>query len=235
MPSESNWRSVKSETHENYLKTIYHLQASGIDPNVQELSTRLGVSPPAVSKMLRHLATHHLVVYTPYQPVSLTPLGEKVALEVVRHHRLLELYLVQNLGYGWDQVHEEAERLEHYISEEFEDTIDRLLGYPTVDPHGDPIPTRDGSVPRIVTVTLDCQENGACVVIRRVADEDPNLLRYLAERGIRPGTVLVVVDREPFGGSLRLNITGREERITPEASRYVFVEPASCGAGGPEN
>ena len=122
--------------------------------------------------MLRHLAKHQLVAYTPYQPVHLTPIGEKIALETIRHHRLLELYLMESLGYGWEQVHSEAERLEHHISEEFEASIERLLGFPAFDPHGDPIPTRDGRMPPLVTATLAAQEDGARLVIRRVTDED---------------------------------------------------------------
>ena len=220
----ANWIAIKSEAIENYLKTIYHLQAAGIEPSVMEISSRLDVSAPAVSKMLRHLSKHQLVTYKPYQPVALTDLGERVALEVIRHHRLLELYLTETLGYGWEQVHAEAERLEHHISEAFEDTIDRLLGFPAFDPHGDPIPGRDGTVPRIITTALDAQADGSHLILRRVTDEEPELLRYFAERGLRPGTALTLVDREPFGGSLHVCVGGRDERITPYAARHLFVE-----------
>jgi DtxR family Mn-dependent transcriptional regulator len=226
MSQESSWSNIKSEALENYLKTIFLLTSSGIDASVQEISTRVGVSAAGVSKMLKHLAKHRLVHYVPYQPVVLTELGERVAVEVVRHHRLLEVYLMETLGYGWEKVHSEAERLEHHISEEFEDAIDRLLGFPAFDPHGDPIPTRDGRMPRPVTSTLEAQVAGSAVVIRRVTDEDEALLIYFAERGLRPGTVLSLVDREPFGGSLHLHVNGQVVRITPQAARNIFVEPA---------
>jgi DtxR family transcriptional regulator, Mn-dependent transcriptional regulator len=222
---ETTWPAIKSEALENYLKTIYELSASATEASAQEIAVRVGVSAPAVSKMLRHLAQHHLVDYTPYQPVTLTALGERVALEVIRHHRLLELYLMESLGYGWEQVHDEAERLEHHISEEFEASIERMLGFPAFDPHGDPIPTRDGKVPRTVTANLDSQPDGTEMVVRRVTDEDSALLLYLGDRGLRPGAYLHLMDREPFGGSLRVNVDGHEERVSPEAARNVFVEP----------
>jgi DtxR family transcriptional regulator, Mn-dependent transcriptional regulator len=227
MVDQMSWPQIKSEAIENYLKAIYQLNAEGIEASGQEIAARIGVSPPAASKMFRHLAKHHLVNHTPYQAVVLTELGKEIALEVIRHHRLLELYLVEALGYGWESVHMEAERLEHHISEDFEDTIDRLLGHPTLDPHGDPIPSRDGTIPRVVVDTLASQEDGACMVVRRVTDEDSQLLRYLAERDLRPGKHVHLIDREPFGGSLRIEVAGHESRISPEAARHVFVEPAT--------
>ncbi|HEX5322563.1 MAG TPA: metal-dependent transcriptional regulator, partial [Capsulimonadaceae bacterium] len=147
-----------------------------------------------------------------------------IALEVIRHHRLIELYLTQSMGYDWDKVHDEAERLEHHISEEFEETIERLLGYPEFDPHGDPIPTRDGKVAPPITDTLHEQAAGAHVVVRRVTDENDELLRYLAARNIRPGAVIQLLEREPFGGSLLVRLAAGEQRISPEAARHIFVE-----------
>ncbi len=215
---------VASEPMENYLKAIYHLSSAGRGAQVQDIAAQVGVSAPGVTKMLQHLARHCLVDHTPYQPVHLTPLGEKVALETIRHHRLLELYLMETLGYGWEQVHSEAERLEHHISEDFEAAIERLLGDPAFDPHGDPIPTRDGRLPPPVTQTLETQPDGARVVVRRVTDEDPELLRYFAARNLRPGAPVCLLDREPFGGPLRLRVGDREERVSPDAARHVFVE-----------
>lgn len=228
------WERIKSEALENYLKTIFQLTSSGEEATVQEISARMAVSAAGVSKMLKHLAKHSLIVYVPYQPVVLTELGERVAVEVVRHHRLLEVYLMETLGYGWEKVHSEAERLEHHISEEFEDAIDRLLGFPAYDPHGDPIPTRDGRMPRMITSTLESQSIGTSLVVRRVTDEDEALLLYFAERGLRPGTNVVIIDREPFGGSLQISVRDQVVRITPDAARNVFVEleTASSLEGG---
>ena len=230
MTQPSTWPTIKSEALENYLKTIYQISAIGAEASVQEISVRIGVTAPAVSKMLRHLVKHHLVTQVPYQPAALTPLGEAVALEVIRHHRLLELYLTETLGYGWEKVHEEAERLEHHISEEFEASIERLLGFPEFDPHGDPIPTRDGKMPVPVTETLEMQVLDAHVVVRRVTDENPELLCYLAELGLRPGTAVHLLAREPFGGSLHVRIGEREVRVSPQAARNVFVERIVLGS-----
>lgn len=217
--------TVQSEQVQNYLKAIYAATVGDEGASQIEIAGQVGVSPSGVSKMLRQLERHGLITYEPYRPVHLTPTGRKIALEIIRHHRLLELYLMQSLGYSWEQVHQEAERLEHHISEEFEDSIDRLMGYPRFDPHGDPIPTRDGDVPPEVRTTLDSQLVGTRVVIRRVTDENRDLLRYLGERGLRPGVLLTLAGREPFGGSLIVRVDELEVRVSPEAGRHIFVEP----------
>ena len=171
-------QKVTTEVVENYLKAIYHARADeGASP--QTIAAQMRVSASAVSKMLRHLEGLNLVVYAPYKPVQLTPAGEQIALEIIRHHRLLEAYLVQSLSYGWERAHAEADRLEHHISEEFEERIERLLGYPEFDPHGDPIPTRDGRIAARVTTSLASLTPPAKVVVRRVTDEDAALLKYL--------------------------------------------------------
>jgi DtxR family transcriptional regulator, Mn-dependent transcriptional regulator len=224
MPETFITSEFASESIQNYLKAIYQLGYAGHGAAGQDIAGTMKVSAPGVTKMLHHLASHQLVTYTPYQPVYLTELGEKVALEVIRHHRLLELYLMQSLGYGWEHVHAEAERLEHHISEEFESTIEKLLGFPEYDPHGDPIPTRDGHMPPVATQTLAAQSVGTKLIIKRVIDEDPDLLVYLAERNLRPGTVAIVEDREPFNGSLQLKVAEKQERISPDAAKCVFVE-----------
>jgi DtxR family Mn-dependent transcriptional regulator len=225
MPTSLNANGYASESIQNYLKVIYHLNSIGARATGQEIAITLKVSHPGVTKMLKHLAANKLVSYTPYQPVCLTELGEKIALEVIRHHRLLELYLTESLGYGWEKVHAEAEKLEHHISEDFETTIEKILGFPEFDPHGDPIPSRDGSMPAISTETLNSQPDGRTVIVRRVVDEDPNLLIYLAELNIRPKILVTIEGREPFGGSIRLAVAGKSERISPDAARSVFVEP----------
>ena len=216
--------TIKSEPVQNYLKAIYAAMDGDGGASQIEIAALVGVTQSGVSKMLRQLERHGLITYEPYHPVHLTELGRRAALETIRHHRLLELYLMQNLGFSWEQVHQEAERLEHHISEEFEDCIDRMMGYPQFDPHGDPIPTRDGQMPPEVRTTLESQPVGAHVVIRRVTDEIRELLTYLAERGLRPGVVLTVSDREPFGGSLIVTMDEHQVRISPEAGKHIFVE-----------
>lgn len=213
-----------SESVGNYLKAIYHLCEEDNGASTQKIAIQMGVSNPGVTKMLHHLSRHGLVLHIPYQPVTLTPLGEKIALELIRHHRLIELYLMEGLGYGWEQVHAEADRLEHHISEEFEASIERLLGFPQFDPHGDPIPTRDGKMPKLVTDTLASQVEGARLRVRRVSDKNPALLHYLKERDLLPGTEAQLLLREPFEGSLLVKVADKEQRVSLEAARNVFVE-----------
>jgi DtxR family Mn-dependent transcriptional regulator len=152
--------------------------------------------------MVKRLDELGLVSHEPYRGVRLTPSGLRLALEVIRHHRLLELYLAEQLGVPWDRVHEEAEVLEHVLSEELEELIAEKLGNPTRDPHGDPIPTPDLHMVEPDTIALDALETGARGTFVRVSDSDPEMLRYLAERGIAPGDGFEVVDRQPFGGPL---------------------------------
>ncbi|MDQ2733365.1 MAG: metal-dependent transcriptional regulator [Armatimonadota bacterium] len=214
-----------SETVENYLKAIYHLCQEDKGASTQKIAQHLGISSPGVTKMLHCLTKRRLIYHTRYQPVTLTPGGEKIALELIRHHRLIELYLTESLGYGWERVHQEAEKMEHHISEEFEDSIERLLGFPQFDPHGDPIPTRDGKLPEPVMETLASQPDAASVIVRRVTDENPALLLYLKDRRLLPGTEVQIREREPFGGSLIEAVAGEEQRISLEAAQNVFVSP----------
>ncbi len=213
-----------SPSVEDYIKAIYKAHAENGNVATQELAHRLEVSAPAVSKMLRRLSELRLISHTPYQGVKLTRAGEKMALEIIRHHRLIELYLVQAMGFSWDSVHEEAERLEHHISEEFEDRIDQLLGHPTTCPHGDPIPTRAGTIASTSNVTLAEQSAPSQLVIRRVRDEDAKLLRHLQTLGMTPGTAIEFVTQEPFDGPLVLNVGGKLVRLTPHVARQVFVD-----------
>jgi DtxR family Mn-dependent transcriptional regulator len=215
-----------SPSVEDYIKAIYKARADTGSATTQHVADRLGVSAPAVSKMMRRLAELGLISHAPYQSVELTPPGEKMALEIIRHHRLLELYLVQAMGFTWDNVHEEAERLEHHISEEFEDRIDELLGHPTTCPHGDPIPTRAGDIARTSNRPLAIQQHPERLVVRRVSDEDSELLRHFKSLGVTPGTSLEFVRKEPFEGPLVVRIGGKLVRITPQAARAVFVDPA---------
>jgi DtxR family Mn-dependent transcriptional regulator len=156
----------------------------------------------------------------------LTPEGERVALEVIRHHRLLESYLTEALGMPWDRVHDEAEVLEHYISEELEERIASALGNPEHDPHGDPIPSRDLAVETAAGVPLAELEPGGGGTLARVSDSDPEMLRFLAERDIRPGSRLIVNEREPFGGSVSIEVDGQEHAIGAELARRMVIAAA---------
>jgi len=223
-------KRVLSQAVEDYLKAIYKLQAHGEAVSTTGLARRLGTSPAAVTKMVKQLAQLRLIDHTPYYGARLTPSGEKAALEIIRHHRLLELYLHEALGYGWDEVDAEAEKLEHHISEEFEDRIDRMLGSPRHDPHGDPIPTRDGEVEPPRGRSLAESAEGDRLVILRVRDSDPSVLRYLDRLGMRLAVVLEVTEVQPFSGPITLRIAGETHSIGRELAGHVFVE--RCGEGG---
>ena len=174
--------------------------------------------------MMKKLAELRLVRHLPYQGVELTPSGRKVALEVIRHHRLLELYLAESLGYSWDQVHAEAEKLEHHISEEFEDRIAASLGNPTRDPHGDPIPTRSGELDEQRHRSLaESPAAGKMGTVRRVSDQSSERLRYLAELGLRPETEFTVLERAPFHGPIRLLLGEKEVSVGVELAQEIFV------------
>ncbi len=188
---------------EDYAKAIYSLQSRGGDAvSNNALAERLGVTPASASGMVKRLDDLGLVSHVPYRGARLTADGVALALEVLRHHRLLELYLAESLGVPWDRVHDEAEVLEHVLSEELEELIAAKLGDPTRDPHGDPIPTRDGHIDEPRSQRLDSMEAGQAGRFIRVSDSDPDMLRYLAQRGISPGDRFEVVERQPFGGPL---------------------------------
>jgi DtxR family transcriptional regulator, Mn-dependent transcriptional regulator len=184
---------------EDYAKAIYTLQQRG-EVTTNGLAERLRVTPGSVSAMLKRLDGLGLVAHTPYRGVALTEEGELLALEIIRHHRLLELYLAESLGVPWDRVHDEAEVLEHHISEELEALIAAKLGHPTRDPHGDPIPSADLTMEEGETVPLQGLAAGVRGRFVRVSDSDPEMLRYLSERGIAPGDEFEIVERQPFGG-----------------------------------
>jgi len=200
-------RAERSVAVEDYAKAIYALESRDDAPvATTALAERLGVTAGSVSAMIPKLAERGLVTHVPYRGVSLTAEGRRAALEVLRHHRLLELYLAEKLGMPWDRVHEEAEVLEHYISEELEQRISAALGDPDRDPHGDPIPGPELSLTEEVTRALVELEAGDRGVFVRVSDSDPEILRYLAECGIAPGDHLEVVERQPFGGPLSVRL-----------------------------
>ncbi|HEY57016.1 MAG TPA: metal-dependent transcriptional regulator [Anaerolineae bacterium] len=213
---------------QDYLKAIFHLTQNQERTTTGQLAAHLGVAPASVTGMLRRLAATDppLVDYRRHRGVCLTPNGRRAALEVIRHHRLLEQFLYQVLGMSWDQVHEEAERLEHVISEAVEERIAALLGHPTHDPHGAPIPSADLHLPPDPAVPLTQLRPGQQGVVRRVSDRDAGLLRHLACLGLVPGTVFTVLQRTPYDDLLYLRLDARDEPVVigPRLSQAIFVE-----------
>jgi DtxR family Mn-dependent transcriptional regulator len=192
-----------SSAVEDYAKAIYALEdRCGDAVSTNALAERLGVTAASASGMVKRLGELGLVEHEPYRGVTLTEAGRKVALEVMRHHRLLELYLVQSLGVPWDRVHQEAEVLEHVLSEELEELIAAKLGDPTHDPHGDPIPTRELTIEHRLTRSMQSLNGGDSGTFTRISDSDPDMLRFLADRGIAPGDSFEVVEKQPFNGPL---------------------------------
>jgi DtxR family Mn-dependent transcriptional regulator len=219
---------VPSQAEQDYLKQIYLQQEQSGRVTTQDLSTRLGVKPSSVTAMLKHLADDQqgpLVLHTPYRGVELTALGLTVALETVRHHRLIESFLSELLDMPWDRVHAEAERLEHVISEDLEERIAAKLGYPAYDPHGDPIPTRDGHLPPTVGIALRSLPIGATATVVRVPDGDPALLQFLQDLGLVPGAVVSIVKIAEFGDVLTLSSDDVQKVLGGSIARRILVCP----------
>ena len=215
---------LRSPAVEDYAKAIYALQARAAKPvSTTALAERMGVTAASASGMVKRLHELGLVTHEPYRGVFLTGAGRRVALEVIRHHRLLELYLVKSLGVPWDRVHQEAEVLEHVLSEELEELIAAKLGDPALDPHGDPIPSRELIIKEPETESLEALPEGARGVFARVSDSDPEMLRTLAARGIAPGDALEVVDRQPFGGPLFVRFGDRVHPLGGDLARAMRV------------
>lgn len=212
---------------QDYLKTIYSIAESGDEISTSAIASRLKVSPASVTAMLKRLSAMGYIDYHRYQGVELTEDGKALALEVVRHHRLLEAYLFQTLGIPWDKVHDEAEVLEHALSEEVEDRIARALGDPTHDPHGDPIPPKSGSYHEVHHDALDTVAAGPAKV-ERVSDRDPEALRYMASIGLQPGTTIVVEKKDPFGGPVWVKVGKRRQAIGTELAHRVFVSKVTA-------
>ena len=210
---------------EDYAKAIFSLESRGDEPvSTNALAERLGITPGSVSAMLKKLDELGLITHVPYRGVRLTADGRRLALEVIRHHRLLESFLADALGMPWDRVHAEAEILEHVLSEELEQLIAAKLGHPTVDPHGDPIPSAELELEEPATRTMESLEPGDEGVFVRVSDSDPEMLRYLADRGISPGDRFAVRERQPFGGPLFVIFRDDEHAIGGELARAMRVE-----------
>jgi DtxR family Mn-dependent transcriptional regulator len=223
-PSEARNQSLPlTQSMENYLKAIFEIAEHADRVSTSSVAERMGIAPASVTAMVKKLAELGLLTHEPYQGVRLTPVGEAAAIEVVRHHRLVEKYLAEALGVPWDQVHAEAEKLEHVISEDLEDRIAGALADPTVDPHGAPIPARDGTIARVAARPLSEVGARERVFVLEVDDRDSALLRYLGERGLYPGTGVDVVHVEPYGGSLTLRVGEGEFSIGRDAAAVIRV------------
>jgi len=223
MPELQEGTAPLTAAVEDYVKAVYTLESRDETVSTNALAERLGVRPGSVSGMLRKLTGLGLVVHEPYRGVRLTEQGRRVALEVIRHHRLLELYLVESLGMSWDEVHAEAEVLEHVISEELEELIAAKLGNPTLDPHGDPIPSRDLTIAPDDSRSLYELEPGEHGTFVRVSDADPAMLRFLAERGIAPGAGVDVIERQPFDGPLYVRVGDEVHVLGAVLARAMHV------------
>ncbi len=209
-------REPLTRSVEDYLKAIYQLSRGGQPVSTSQIAQRLMLSAPSVSGMVRRLSEQGLLEHLPYRGVELTAQGRRVALRMVRRHRLIEAYLVAFLGYTWDTVHDEAERLEHAVSDMLVERMAHALGHPRVDPHGDPIPDADGSIAEGVHVPLSEVEPGETVTVCRADTTDAHRLRYIADAGLMPGTRVTVTAREPFRGPITLDVRGSERVIGHE-------------------
>ncbi|MCO6452377.1 MAG: metal-dependent transcriptional regulator [Caldilineales bacterium] len=214
---------MQTQAVEDYLKTIYEIQREHGKVATTVLAERLDVAPASATGMIKKLAEMNLVAHEPYQGVRLTESGRKIALEVIRHHRLVELYLAESLGVPWDQVHDEAEKWEHILSEDLEERIDKALGYPTLDPHGAPIPSRDGTIALAAQDRLIDLRPGQAAVIAEVSDHDADMLRILGGLDLYPATEVILISSQI--GSVTVRTGGNEYQVPEEIAAYVFVRP----------
>lgn len=210
---------------EDYLKVIYEIERTAGAAATTDIANRLAIAPASVSGMVRRLAEQGLVEHERYHGVKLTGSGRRVALRMLRRHRVIEAYLTRALGYPWDRVHDEAERLEHAASDELIDRMAEAIGEPATDPHGAPIPTREGAIDERTFISLAELELGARGRVVRVSDDDAPRLRYLGELGLTPGSEVSVLERAPFGGPVRLKVGAIERIVGPSLAAVVLVEP----------
>ena len=214
-----------SRSIEDYLKIIYRLQAESGWAQTSAIAEKLSIAPPSVSGMVKRLAESGLLAHAPYKGVQLTETGQRQALRMLRRHRIIELYLIAQLGYAWHNVHEEAERLEHAVSDDLIERMDRALGHPTHDPHGAPIPTADGEIETTHYVPMTDIDVGSAGWLRMVGDKDSERLRFIASLGLRPGVQFEVIARQPFNGPLTIRFDGdREEVIGHELAHSLQCE-----------
>ena len=212
-----------SKQMEDYLKNIYKLQEESSPVSTNAIAGKMDISPASVTSMTKKLGQMRLLAYKRYKGVTLTGRGVKVALEIIRHHRLLELYLNQKVGMGWHKVDAEAEELEHVLSEELEAAMDRALDYPTIDPHGDPIPAKDGTIVSPEETILTELEAGRSTVISRVTQESSDVLRYLGDHGIFPDVIVSVEEQAPLAGTVTIKVEGRKIALGRDVARCIYV------------
>ena len=215
---------MPSEQIENYLKNIYKIQSVEGKVSTSSLSEKLQISPASVSEMVKKLADEGSLKHTPYKGVELTESGKRAALKIVRKHRLWEMFLVEVLHFGWDEIDEEAEKLEHIMSGKMEDKIDEVLGFPSVDPHGDPIPTKSGTVKTIRSFALTDVEEGSAVRVVRVNDANAELLQYASSIGLSLNKKIALKQRMKFDNSLIIKIGSKEMTISATLAENIFVE-----------
>jgi DtxR family transcriptional regulator, Mn-dependent transcriptional regulator len=212
---------------EDYLKSIYHLTSQGGFATTSDIAAMLVVAPPSVSGMMKRLSETGLIEHVPYRGVQLTAQGRRAALQMIRRHRILEVYLTQQLGYDWGDVHEEAERLEHAVSDELIERMAGALGDPRYDPHGEPIPTAAGEIEEPELVTLAEAAVGAELVLREVATQDPARLHYFAEQGLVPGSRLTVTGRQPFNGPTSVRLGADTRVVGQELATLLLCRPTN--------
>jgi DtxR family Mn-dependent transcriptional regulator len=229
LDDNSPGNDLSHQAIEDYLKTIYALAENESPVSTSRIAEARHVKPASVTNMIQRLAKLNLVHYEKHYGVTLTESGLKIALEVIRHHRLLELYLIEALGFRWDEVHEQADLLEHVISEKMEERIAEALGHPTVDPHGAPIPAPDGTMPEITSLPLTALQAGDTAVIAEVNDDNPEILRYLAELGLIPGAEIGVTAVAPFDGPLTLQAQNKEIVLGFALAKQLFVTTQNDG------
>lgn len=220
------FKALRTEAVEDFLKTVYKLERVQAPVPTSLLANELGIKPPSVTEMAKKLGDHGLLEYEKYKGIRLTDAGRRIALEVIRHHRLIEMYLTEALGYSWDEVHEEADRLEHVISEQFEARIAAALGHPNHDPHGDPIPSVDGSVPSQEVIRGADAPLGIPHIVQRITDQSSEMLRYLADIGLVPGARVVITTRDPFDGPVHLLVDDQKAVIAVAVSRKIHLVEA---------
>jgi DtxR family Mn-dependent transcriptional regulator len=214
---------MHTQAVEDYLKTIYEIQCEQDRVATTVLAERLAVTPASATGMIKKLADMRLVVHEPYQGVKLTKAGQEIALEVVRHHRLVERFLAEALGVPWDRVHEEAHKIEHVLSEDLEDRMDAMLGHPMTDPHGSPIPRRDGTIDESAHIHLADLQAGQSAVVNEVNDHDSALLRYLGELGLYPKAEVAVITIAPLDGLMTVRIGAAQHSVSRTVASQVFV------------